>query len=61
MIKRDIDTEAQCNLFDEWTKLTAEFYNRQRSRTGAVGYEEREWEAFQEGWNAAKKHFGIEE
>ena len=61
MIKRDIDTEAQCNLFDECTKLTAEFYDRQRSRSGAVGYEEIEWDAFQEGWNAAKKHFGIEE
>ena len=60
MIKRDIDTEEQCNLFDEWTKLTADFYDRQRSRSGAVGYEEREWDAFQEGWNAAKRHFGVE-
>ena len=28
--------------------------------TGAYGYSELEWEAFQYGWNAAKKHFGIE-
>jgi hypothetical protein len=61
MIKRDIDTEEQINLFDEWTKLTADFYDRQRHHSGAVGYEEREWDAFQEGWNAAKKHFGVEE
>jgi hypothetical protein len=60
MIKRDIDTEEQCNMFDEWTKLTADFYDRQRNRFGEVGYEEREWDAFQEGWNAAKKHFGVE-
>ena len=58
---RDIDTEEQCNMFDEWTKLTADFYDRQRSISGAVGYEEREWDAFQEGWNSAKKHFGVTE
>jgi hypothetical protein len=28
--------------------------------TGAYGYDELEWEAFQYGWNAAKKHFGVE-
>ena len=55
----DTDTEEQINAFDEWTKLTAEFYDRHRSVSGAVGYQEIEWEAFQEGWNAAKKHFGA--
>jgi hypothetical protein len=29
--------------------------------TGAYGYDELEWEAFQYGWNAAKKHLGVEE
>jgi len=55
----DYDTEEQCNAFDEWTKLTADFYDRQRHHSGAVGYDEVEWDAFQTGWNAAKKHFGI--
>ena len=58
-MKRDIETEEQSNLFDEWTKLTADFYNRHQSIYGAVAYEEIEWEAFQEGWNAAKKHFEV--
>ena len=61
MSNRDRDTFAQCNAFDEWTKLTADFYDRQRSLSGAVGYEEVEWDAFQEGWNAAKKYFGVKE
>ena len=60
-MKLDIETEEQCNLFDEWTKLTADFYDRHRSVSGAVGYQEIEWDAFQEGWNAAKKHFGVHE
>lgn len=57
----DIETEEQCNLFDEWTKETADFYDRHRSVSGAVGYQEIEWDAFQMGWNAAKKHFGVQE
>ncbi len=60
-MKEDIDTEEQCNAFNEWTQLTASFYDRQRHHSGAVGYDEVEWDAFQTGWNAAKKHFGVEE
>jgi hypothetical protein len=29
--------------------------------TGAYGYAELEWEAFQYGWNAAKVCFGVKE
>ena len=57
----DTDTKEQINAFDEWTKLTADFYDRQRHHSGAVGYEEIEWDAFQMGWNAAKIHFGVQE
>lgn len=56
----DKDTEKQCNVFDEWTQKTAEFYKRQQHPSGAVGYGDIEWDAFQEGWYAAKKHFGIQ-
>jgi hypothetical protein len=60
-MKLDLDTEEQCNAFDEWSQKTADFYDRQRHHSGAVGYDEIEWDAFQEGWNAAKKCFGIKE
>lgn len=61
MIKLDIDTKEQCNAFDEWTMMTADFYDRQRYPDGAVGYDELEWEVFQAGWNTAKQHFGVTE
>jgi hypothetical protein len=60
-MKEDFDTLPQNGAFDEWTRLTADLYSRQRHHNGAVGYDEVEWEAFQSGWNAAKQHFGIEE
>ena len=30
-------------------------------KTIPLNINELEWEAFQSGWNAAKKHFGVEE
>lgn len=57
---RDWDTKAQCDLFDQYLKDTE--YGRQVHKpTGTLGYLDEEWLAFQYGWNAAKKHFGIEQ
>ena len=59
-MKRDYDTHEQIDMFDEYLKDTAELHDR--TKVGrAYGYDEREWEAFQEGWNAAKQHYGVEE
>ena len=56
-MRKDWDTQEQCDLFDEFLKDTSDF--RQHSLSGMPGYNELEWEAFQYGWNAAKKHFGV--
>lgn len=55
----DWDTQEQCDMFDEYLKDTSS--GRSISLFGARGYDELEWEAFQSGWNAAKKHFGVRE
>ena len=44
-------------MFDEFLDDTSD--SRSHSWTGAYGYAELEWEAFQYGWNAAKKHFEM--
>ena len=49
------DTQAQCDMFDDYAAETAEFYSRTQHGTG-YSYKEIEWEAFQAGWNAALKH-----
>jgi len=47
------------DMFDEYLKETGE--DRQKYKD-AYGYgDSEEWEAWQAGWNAAKKHFGVEE
>ena len=56
-MRKDWDTQEQCDLFDEFLEDTSD--SRKRTWTLAYGYEELEWEAFQYGWNAAKKHFGV--
>jgi hypothetical protein len=57
-MRKDWDTQEQCDLFDEFLKDTSD--SRSHSfMTGAHGYDELEWEAFQYGWNAAKEHFGV--
>lgn len=54
-MKKDWDTQEQCDAFDEY--LTDTSHSRTHSvMTGACGYSEAEWEAFQYGWNAAKKY-----
>ena len=59
-MKKDWDTEEQVDMFDKFLDDTSD--SRSHSvMTGAYGYDELEWEAFQYGWNAAKKHFGVEE
>lgn len=58
-MKWDRDTQEQCDMFDEYLEETADLEERPRVGTG-LGYGECEWEAFQYGWNAAKKHYGIE-
>ena len=59
-MSQDWDTQEQCDLFDTYLVETADYHDgRRRSIAGAYGYSESEWEAFQFGWNAAKKHFGV--
>jgi hypothetical protein len=55
---KDWDTPEQCDMFDEYLEKTSD--GRNTSLSGAYGYNEAEWEAFQYGWNAAKKYFGVE-
>ena len=58
MIKKDYDTQEQCAMFDEY--LAEYNSDRFQHHTGAYGYDEAEWEAFQAGWNAAKAFFGVD-
>lgn len=57
-MKEDFDTWPQIDLFNEYLEATGD--DRQKYKE-AYGYDEAEWEAFQAGWNAAKKHFKAEE
>jgi len=61
MIKQDRDTTEQNVLFEQYLKNKAELEDRIRRGSWAYSYDEVEWEAFQYGWNAAKRHFGIEQ
>lgn len=54
----DWDTKEQVELFHAYLKDTEELMDRSR-RYEALGYDEKEWEAFCYGWNAAKKHHGV--
>jgi hypothetical protein len=54
----DWDTQAQCNLFDEYLETSADIEDRSKINKG-YSYNECEWEAFQHGWNACKQHFGL--
>lgn len=57
-MKEDFDTWPQIDSFNVYLRETGE----DRQHVGdAYGYGEEEWEAWQAGWNAAKKHFGVEE
>ena len=58
-MKKDWDTQEQSDMFDKFLDDTSD--SRSHSRTGAYGYAELEWEAFQHGWNAAKIFFGVKE
>ena len=58
-MKQDWDTAEQSDMFDKFLADTSD--SRSHTWTGAYGYNELEWEAYQYGWNAAKKHFGVEE
>lgn len=58
-MKRDWDTPEQVEMFDEYLKDNPD--GRPASLSRALGYSDAEWAAFQYGWNAAKKHFGVEE
>jgi hypothetical protein len=55
-MNEDYDTEEQNNMFEEYLEATG--CDRQKYR-GSYGYDEAEWQAFQHGWNAAKKHFQV--
>jgi hypothetical protein len=57
-MKQDFDTQEQVEAFHEYCDNYPA--GRQISMAGGYGYTDAEWQAFQEGWNAAKKHFGIE-
>jgi len=55
-MNEDFDTVPQIDLFNVYLRETDE----DRQRVGpALGYAEEEWEAWQAGWNAAKKYFGV--
>ena len=58
-MKQDWDTPEQVDAFDEYVKDNPD--GRSVSPSGALGYDDEEWVAFQYGWNAAKKHFGVKE
>jgi len=58
-MKKDWDTQEQSDMFDLFLDDTSD--SRSHSWTGAYGYAELEWEAFQYGWNAAKVCFGVKE
>lgn len=58
-MKRDWDTPEQVEMFEEYIKDYPD--GRPVSLSEALGYKDEEWVAFQYGWNAAKKHFGVEE
>ena len=53
------DTQEQVDMFQEYLKETEELQDRNR-HGAALGYDETEWEAFCYGWNAARKHFGVQ-
>jgi hypothetical protein len=57
-MKKDWDTQEQCDMFDEYLAVSADIEDRVKVNVG-YSYSESEWESFQYGWNAAKKHFGI--
>ena len=55
---RDHDTQEQCDAFDLYLKeFSCDRF--QHPKSGAYGYDEQEWDAFQYGWNAAKQHFEV--
>ena len=54
----DWDTQAQCELFDNYCAATKEVEDRTQVNM-ALSYLECEWEAFQYGWNAAKLYFTV--
>jgi len=61
MIKQDRDTAEQGTEFELYLKETSVLEDRIQRGSWAYSYEDCEWEAFQYGWNAAKRHFGIEQ
>lgn len=52
------DTQEQIDMFDLYLEETADLHDRPK-RHKAYGYDEKEWEAFCYGWNAARKHYGV--
>ena len=48
---KQYDTKEQIEAFDAYVKRNPA--GRQVHHTGTLGYDENEWYAFQEGWNAA--------
>lgn len=52
------DSLEQIAAFDVYIEETADLEDRQQSSSGAFGYAEAEWEAFQYGWNAALASIG---
>lgn len=55
-IIEDFDTSGQNEAFAKYLVDTGE--DRQKYKD-SFGYDECEWEAYQAGWNAAKRHFGV--
>lgn len=52
-------TAEQVDMFQDYLDDTAELQDRHIIAGKAVGYDEKEWEAFCYGWNAALQHYKI--
>lgn len=50
-MKKQYDTQEQIDAFNIYVKQNPA--GRQVHHTGTLGYDDDEWKAFQEGWNAA--------
>lgn len=57
--KRDWDTPEQVDAFDIYLKETSDMFERHTHKPDAFKHSDEEWESFCAGWNAAKKHFSI--
>ena len=56
---KDTEQDRQIEMFDLYVAETSDIEQRPTPKSNAYGYSESEWNAFQYGWNSAKKYFGV--